>query len=143
MRDIGKGEVLPAELAVEQTIRIAAPRERVFALLTDVAQMPRWMPVTIFEARVGGRFEFARNAVAVGEVIEFDPPRVVTFTWDWRDQPLGRRTVVRFELAEDGGGTLVRLTHSGFRAQDQCEVHRRGWFHYGQRLKLVAEGGTP
>ena len=43
-------------LSVEQTIRIEAPRERVFALLTDGAEIPRWMPMTL-EPRVGGRVE--------------------------------------------------------------------------------------
>jgi hypothetical protein len=50
-------EVSPAALVVEQTIRIEAPRDRVFAL-TDAVQIGRWMPVTTFEPRIGGRFEF-------------------------------------------------------------------------------------
>ncbi len=136
-------DVVPAALAVEQTIRIDAPRERVFELLTDGAQIARWMPVTFFEARVGGRFEFTRNSIAVGEVIEFERPRVLAYTWDWREQPLGARTVVRFELEQVGEGTIVRLSHTGFREQDQCEIHRRGWSHYGHRLRTIAEGGDP
>ncbi len=136
-------EVAGVALAVEQTMRIAASRERVFELLTDAAQMGRWMPVTMFEPRIGGRVEFAPTAVAVGEVVAFEPPRLVAYTWDWRDRPLGARTEVRFELEEDGEGTTVRLTHTGFRAQERREAHRRGWAHYGQRLKTVAEGGDP
>jgi len=136
-------EVAGAALAVEQTIRIEASRERVFELLTDAARMARWMPVTLFEPRIGGRVAFAPTAVAVGEVIAFEPPRLVAYTWDWRDRPLGARTEVRFELEEDGAGTMVRLTHTGFRTQDQCETHRRGWMHYGRRLKTAAEGGDP
>lgn len=76
-------------------------------------------------------------------MIEFEPPRAVAYTWDWCDRPLGARTVVRFELEVDGAGTIVRLSHTGFREQDQRETHRRGWAHYGQRLKVAAEGGTP
>src|SRR5262249_28647008 len=94
-----------AALAVEQTIRIRAPRERVFRLLTDLAEIPRWMPVTAFEPRVGGRVEFVKGEMhAEGEVTEFEPPRAIAYTWDWRNQPLGARTEVRFELAEDGDG---------------------------------------
>jgi len=136
-------EVAGAALAVEQTMRIAASRERVFELLTDAAQIGRWMPVTMFEPRIGGQVEFAPTSVAVGEVIAFDPPHLVAYTWDWRDRPLGARTEVRFELEEDGEGTTVRLTHTGFRAQERRETHRRGWAHYGRRLKTAAEGGDP
>lgn len=137
------GLVSPS-LALEQTIRIKAPRERVFALLTDVAHLPRWMPVVSFEARLGGRFEMVKDEwTAEGEVIEFEPPRAVAFTWDWRNQPLGARTVVRFELEEDGPETVVRLTHTGFSEQAQQESHGAGWEHYAGRLKTIAEGGDP
>lgn len=131
-------------LAVEQTIRIEAPRERVFALLTDVAHMPRWIPVVTFEPRLGGRFELVKGEwTAEGEVIEFEPPRAVAFTWDWRNQPLGARTEVRFELEEDGAATVVRLRHTGFAEQTQEESHSVGWVHYTGRLKTIAEGGDP
>jgi uncharacterized protein YndB with AHSA1/START domain len=131
-------------LAVEQTIRIEAPRERVFALLTDIAEIPRWMPAVTFDRQVGGRFEMVKGEWhAEGEVIELDPPRVVAYTWDWRNQPLGARTEVRFELEEDGAATIVRLTHRGFREPDQQASHDHGWAHYGQRLKTVAEGRDP
>lgn len=137
-------EVRAAALAVEQTIRIEAPRERVFALLTEVAKGPGWFPITVFEARLGGRVEVVRDEWhAEGEVIEFEPPRLVAYTWDWRNQPLGARTEVRWELEEDTGGTLVRLSHTGFREQAQRESHNGGWAYYGQRLKIVAEGGQP
>lgn len=137
-------DLAPAALAVEQTIRIEAPREQVFALLTDVAEMPRWMPVVAFEPHLGGRFEMVKDDwEAEGEVIEFDPPRAVAFTWDWRNQPLGARTEVRFELEEDGAATVVRLTHAGFPEQAQQKSHSEGWAHYIGRLKKIAEGDDP
>ena len=131
-------------LVVEQTIRIEAPRARVFALLTDVAEIPRWIPVVTFEPHVGGRFEMVTGEwEAEGEVTEFDPPRAVAFTWDWRNQPLGARTEVRFELEDDGGATVVHLRHAGFREQAQQKSHSEGWARYTGRLKTIAEGGDP
>jgi uncharacterized protein YndB with AHSA1/START domain len=133
-----------AALAVEQTIRIEAPRERVFELLTNVAEIPRWMPVVTLEPRVGGRFALVKGEwEAEGEVTEFEPPRAVAYTWDWRNQPLGALTEVRFELEEDEGGTIVHLSHRGFRERAQQESHTHGWSYYGPRLKIVAEGGDP
>jgi uncharacterized protein YndB with AHSA1/START domain len=133
-----------AGLAVERSIRINASRERIFALLTDVAEIPRWMPVTTLEPRVGGRVEFVKDEVrAQGEVTEFDPPRTVAYTWDWVHQPLGASTEVRFELEEDGDATIVHLWHRGFLEQAQRARHDHGWGHYGERLRIVAEGGDP
>jgi uncharacterized protein YndB with AHSA1/START domain len=130
--------------AVRRSIHITAPRPRVFELLTDVAEAARWIPITVFEPRLGGRVVFARGeAVAEGEVIEFDPPRSVAYTWDWRDRPLGVRTEVRWELDEDGDGTLVRLSHTGFRDPERRADHEHGWSHYTRRLKTAAEGGDP
>jgi uncharacterized protein YndB with AHSA1/START domain len=134
-----------AALQVEQTIRIEAPRERVFALITEVPQVPRWFPTTVFESRVGGRFEagWEGGQRVEGEVTEFDPPRVVAYTWAWPEQPVGSPTEVRWELEEDGDATVVRLSHTGFREQAHQESHNGGWGHYAQRLKIVAEGGDP
>jgi len=133
-----------AALAVEQTIRIRAPRERVFSLLTDVAEIPRWLPVVALEPRVGGRFELIKGDWhAEGEVTQFEPPRAIAYTWDWRKQPLGARTEVRFELEEDDDGTVVRLSHRGFREEGQQASHAHGWSYYGDRLRTVAEGGDP
>jgi len=131
-------------LAVERTIRIDAPRERVFALLTDVGEIPRWMPVTTLDPRVGGRVEFVRGeARAYGEVTEFDPPRAVAYTWDWHNAPLAAATEVRFELEEDGAATILRLVHRGFVEPDRQARHEHGWRYYGERLRIVAEGGDP
>jgi uncharacterized protein YndB with AHSA1/START domain len=132
-------------LQVEQTIRIEAPRERVFALITEVPPASRWFPTTALEPRVGGRFAagWESGHRVEGEVTEFDPPRVVAYTWEWREQPVGSPTEVRWELDEDGDATVVRLSHTGFREQGHRESHNGGWGHYAQRLKTIAEGGDP
>ena len=91
------------ELVVDKTVRINAPREHVFKLLSDPKEMKRWEPITSFEARVGGRYQFEKGEwIAVGEIIEYDPPRAIAYTWDWKNSPLGSRTVVRYELEADG-----------------------------------------
>ncbi len=77
------------------------------------------------DARRGGRWRFSTSQTSMningisqfdctGEIVEFDPPRVLAYTWiaNWHDHP-SQRTVVRWELADSKGGTLVRVTHSG------------------------------
>jgi uncharacterized protein YndB with AHSA1/START domain len=132
------------ELMVDKTVRINAPREHVFKLLSDPKEMKRWEPITSFEARVGGRYQFEKGEwIAVGEIVEFDPPHAIAFTWDWKNSPLGSRTVVRYELEADGKATVVRLTHTGFVDAERAKMHGEGWAYYNDRLKIAAEGGDP
>lgn len=138
MADAGSGRV------VEREMRIDAPRERVWSLLTDPSQMERWMPVVRFEARLGGEMLFqAGEWVAFGEVTELDPPNRISYSWDWRNAPIGAQTHVTWELQEDGDGTLVRLRHTGFPTGEQADSHAKGWAHYAARLATVARGGDP
>ena len=132
------------QFVVDLSIRIEAPQEAVFKLLSDKDQIKRWQPIDDFEPRVGGKYKFTKGEwIASGEIVEFDPPRVVAYTWDWENKPIGSRTVVKFELKKDGTGTLVRLTHTGFIDAEWAADHSKGWGHYLGRLKTAAEGGDP
>lgn len=132
------------QFLVEKTIHIDAPQEAVFKLLSDPEQIKRWQPMTEYDPRLGGALRFEKGEwIAVGEIVEFDPPRVVAYTWDWQNAPLGARTIVKFALTKDGKGTLVQLTHSGLLDAERAEAHGEGWAHYLKRLKITAEGGDP
>jgi uncharacterized protein YndB with AHSA1/START domain len=118
--------------AIVTQIDIAAPPERVFQALTDGAQLKRWFtdpacPVKFWEmdARLGGRYRYAtqKGSIVVnkvsefechGEIMEYDPPRLLAYTWiaNWHDD-VARRTVVRWELSSTSTGTHVKVTHSG------------------------------
>jgi len=118
--------------AVVSEIYIAAPPERVFQALIDPKQVMQWWTsdacrIELFEmeARSGGHWRFATKQSTLnvngvtkfnchGEVLEFDPPRLLAYTWiaNWHDDKT-RRTVVRWELRPEAGGTRVKVTHSG------------------------------
>jgi uncharacterized protein YndB with AHSA1/START domain len=134
----------PKQLSVDQTIRIEAPLAEVFKLISEPDQIRRWQPVQIFEARVGGRYSMGtEKSVAIGRIVEIDPPHCVAFTWDNANKTIGAETIVRFELKEDGAGTLLHLTHTGFATSDSAKAHNDGWAHYLGRLRTVAAGGDP
>ena len=71
---------------IEREIRIQAPRERVFELLTAREGFPLWMPVVILEPRIGGKVEFrfvpeaGSEKVTFGEITAYDPPARIAFT---------------------------------------------------------------
>ena len=154
-----KASIPPDQDAVVTQIVIAAPVERVFQALTDAAQLKRWFtdpacPVKFWEmdARLGGRYRYAteKGSIVVnnvsefechGEIVEYDPPRVLAYTWiaNWHDD-VTRRTIVRWELTPKSTGTLVQVTHSGL---TQLPIARRdytgGWPGVLEMLKKFVE----
>ena len=118
--------------AVVSEIEVAAPPARVFQALIDPQQVMQWwtggecqIESFAMDARPGGRWRYMtkdgkRNVNGVskfhcdGEVLEFDPPRVLSYTWfaNWHENTT-ERTVVRWELTPSSRGTMVKVTHSG------------------------------
>ncbi len=134
---------------VEREIRIQAPRERVFELLSSRENLARWMPAAIFEPRVGGNVEFrfvrddGGKKTTFGEITAYDPPSRIAFTWDFKGDPLDARTEVTIDLIPEGQVTLVRLTHTGFVEEEEAAKHAEGWGYWLGRLHACGEGKDP
>jgi uncharacterized protein YndB with AHSA1/START domain len=113
-------------------IHVNAPAQKVFQALIDPKQLMSWWnseecQTELFEMdpRPGGKWRFVTKKTKLningmsqffcdGEVLEFDPPRVLAYTWiaNWHDDK-ARRTIVRWELTPSKDGTHVKVTHSG------------------------------
>lgn len=109
---------------------LAAPPAKVWRALTEPALLSRWLLPNDIRPELGERFRFRPepangNAAAPGgaiecEVLACEPPRLLRYSWrgseDERDaygRPLDSE--VTFLLAETaGGGTRLRVIHSGF-----------------------------
>lgn len=147
--------------ALISEIQIAAPPEHVFKALTDADQLKRWFgspecPLKTWDmdARLGGKYRYSTekgslvvNGVSQfechGEIIEYDPPRLLTYTWfgNWHDD-LSQRTVVRWELTPAQGGTHVKVTHSGLAGLPIARAdYSGGWTGVLEMLKKFAERG--
>lgn len=133
------------DLRVEK--HIAARPSDVYAYLTDAVRWARWQGTsTEIEAVPGGLFRMAMadGSTAEGRFVELVPGQRVVFTWGWQGSPTvppGSSTV-EIDLAPDGDGTLLRLTHRGLPAEDRA-IHLIGWDHYLPRLAVAAAGGDP
>jgi len=144
--------------AVVCEIDVHAPPARVFQALTDPKKLFAWwskepsVELSLFEmdARPGGRWRFrgkpaadtehdagaeqlrrnnAQEFEAHGEVLEYDPPRLLVWSWiaNWHERPL-EPTVVRWELTPIKDGTRVRVTHSGLSRQGAAQKdYSGGW----------------
>jgi uncharacterized protein YndB with AHSA1/START domain len=151
--------VTPDQDALVTEIHIAAPPERVFQALTDPRQLRVWWdneacPLETFEmdARPGGGWKFATKQSSItvngvskvtcsGEILEFDPPRLLAYTWiaNWHDDK-ERKTVVRWELSPKDGGTLVKVTHSGLAQENVARKdYQGGWPGVVEQLKQFIE----
>lgn len=124
--------------------RISAPPEVVYSFLTESAKWSEWQGVeATIEARKGGIFvmKMADGTTARGQFLELTPNQRVVFTWGWVDHPgvAPGSSTVEIEIAEDGSGSLVTLSHRGLPAEE-IEVHTMGWQHYVPRLAAAAEG---
>jgi glutathione S-transferase len=133
----------------ESTLRLQrrfdAPREAVFDAWTnpDVlrdwwAAQPTMKPGEIdVDLRVGGRYRMQMVSdegevhTVVGEYTHVERPSHIAYTWTWEsneDMMSGSAaTTVEIDFAEDGGGTLVTLTHSGFGNPEIRGMHEHGW----------------
>jgi uncharacterized protein YndB with AHSA1/START domain len=139
-------------LVVRREIEIAASPETVWELLADPAKAQTWwgQDVTL-EPHPGGavRIVVTPRSVVRGEVLEFDPPRRLVYTFGWEvggggpeQMPPGSSTV-EIELAASGTGTTLRLVHRGLNGAEALSAHGEGWTHYLGRLEVVAGGGDP
>jgi uncharacterized protein YndB with AHSA1/START domain len=128
---------------LEKSVRVAAPPERVFALLTEPDGLGRWLtPVAHFEAVPGGEVELVflnqNGSLGIfrGRVTECEPPVRIAYTWHspaWTFPPL--HLCFTLSPAPSGGGTEVRFAQWGFAGQPvERAIHDEGWEHYLARL---------
>ena len=94
--------------------RLPHPAATVWRALTESEHLAHWMPCDIVgERRAGAAIELPfwpaiieqhaiDEPVVRGEIRVWDPPRVFEWTWD--------TDVLRFELVEDGGATVLTFT---------------------------------
>jgi uncharacterized protein YndB with AHSA1/START domain len=126
---------------IEKQIFIKAPRKRVWRALTDRNEFGQWFRVKLANgfsagARTTGNityegYEHIQFTVAVEQMA---PERL--FSWRWvpnaidpaRDYSPEPTTLVVFELEEAPGGTLLKVTESGF---DKVPVDRRAQAYRG------------
>ena len=117
---------------------IRAKRDKVFAAWTEPEIMRQWFcprELTLVSAeadvRVGGRFRAAmsngtQTYTVNGTYREVVPGQRLVFSHLWEEQE-AVETLVTVEFEDRDGGTLVSLTHEGFRSDESAKGHEGGW----------------
>ena len=124
--------------------RFAHPPEKVWRALTEGSLVKEWLMENDFQPVVGHRFNFRAkpvpnwNGVIGCEVLIVEPNKKLSYTWG----TLGLGSEVVFTLVPAEGGTLLRMEHSGFGA-DQENAYKGanyGWQRFLGNLERVVAG---
>lgn len=132
---------------------IDAPAARVWAALTEPAQIERYMFGAHVESgwkagdRIVWRGEYeGRRYEDHGEILEVEPERRLVLTHfsplsGAEDAPENYHTLV-YELSESGGTTGLTLTQDSNASPEAAEHSRANWEGMLSALKAVVEGGS-
>jgi len=122
----------PAIPAIERTLHLAAPPDRVWRAITDPAELSRWFPDTAeLDLRVGGsgRFTWKEYGTAQVRVEAIDEPDY--FAWSWADMGDPEKeawTLVEWRLQPGkAGGTTLTVRESGFTRPEKRAENEGGW----------------
>jgi uncharacterized protein YndB with AHSA1/START domain len=120
------------------------PVEKVWAALTDPAQLAQWLAPGEMELALGGRVYLAftdGDGVIDGRVTAIAPLRLLEFTWTDKGDDFG---FVRWELVADDGGTRLILTHTVPEAARAFGLPAlAGWHSLLDQLAALLDGQPP
>ena len=137
---------------IEREIYVEASPEIVFEVVSSPDHLKQWWPDDArYEPtpRATGEIVFgdpdAGGAVVAFSVIEAQPPRTFSFRWTHPADEVaaaGNSLLVTFDLTPSRGGTLLKMTETGFREmgweiavlEQQYREHVTGWDFYVPRL---------
>jgi len=143
---------MPEPFQLRRETQIAAPPATVFAFLTDPDKILSWMGTeAVTEPHPGGMYLLkgvgaTRGNTARGTFREVVPVHRLAYSFGWEvgnDEVPPGSTLIEIDLIDRDGGTLLRMTQSGFPSERQCAAHGRGWAHYLGRLSVAAAGKNP
>lgn len=149
------------EPLIEETVEVAAPPERVWALVSDLPRLAEWSPQVVRSfvrgprpVRRGSRLvNLNRRGLLVwptrSEVVRFEPTRAVAFripenltTWSFVLEPteLGTRIVHRREAPEGILPISYRLTEAFLGGEESFQAElREGMRSTLARIRATAE----
>ena len=141
---------------IEREVYVEASPEVVFEVVSSPDHLKEWWPDDArYEPVPGATGEIVfgdrdgDGTVVAFTVVDARPPHTFSFRWT---HPAGDKAregnslLVTFDLTPSRGGTLLRMTESGFREmgwevavlEQQYQEHRTGWDFYLPRLTTYA-----
>jgi uncharacterized protein YndB with AHSA1/START domain len=137
---------------IEREIYVEASPEVVFEVVSSPDHLQQWWPdeahyepVTGSTGEIAFGEQGADQTVVAFTVVDAQPPKLFSFRWT---HPLGEPAVVgnsllvTFEVTPSGGGSMLKMTETGFREmgwevavlEQQFHEHVTGWDFFLTRL---------
>jgi uncharacterized protein YndB with AHSA1/START domain len=129
---------------IQREVFVEADPDVVFEVVSRPEHIREWWPDDAAEDSI----TFGDTVVGFS-VVESRPPTTFSFRWTHapgeQAQP-GNSLLVTFELVPSQGGTLVKLTETGFREmgweaavlEHEFNEHQKGWDHFLPQLPPYA-----
>lgn len=145
---------------IEREILVAAPVERVWAVLTEPEHVGHWFgqgKPTDVDLRPGGIMvlDHGEHGTYPTRIVKVDAPHYLAYRWasayPGAETTDANSTLVEFTLTPEGDGTRLRLVESGFASlripperegSASYESHSQGWPEVLGNLRRDAEGGA-
>jgi uncharacterized protein YndB with AHSA1/START domain len=154
---------------IEREIRIDAPIDVVWSIVTEPEQITQWFSdsaefelqpgaegtLTFRGSRKGSRPNDSQHEAVINLRVErAEPPRYFSFRWDYPhgvEPDESNAPLVEFTLTEDGEATTLKLVESGLQRPDWTDDqneryvadHERGWDHHLGLLRAHANTFEP
>jgi len=128
--------------AVRFDRRFATTAEDLWSAITDPDRLARWLMPVGGDLREGGRYtiDYGDGDVAEGTIVECDPGRGYTVTWQIEGEPAG---LVSARIITGEHDPLLRLDHVQL-PEDQGVGYAAGWHAYLDRLGAeLRENASP
>ncbi len=131
--------------SLEKTIFIDSTPENVWQYLTDKNKLGEWFHPANTDLKQGGTYKLlsdAGNKICWGKVIEANASNRLVYTFT-HDHLKDVETTVTWEISPVHGGTMLKLTHTGFENADADTFdllisHDKGWDDHFGRLREKA-----
>ena len=139
--------------SIQREVQIDASPATVFEVITSPEHLKEWWPDdAALEPVAGAEGYLVFGDESAGEaqvprltVVDAVPDRLFSFRWTHPEGEAaaeGNSLLVTFELASSDGGTLLRMTETGFREmgwevavlEETYNDHVAGWGHFLPRL---------
>ncbi len=131
-----------------KTIFLNAPRERVWAYLTEADKLARWFHEGQNDLKAGEDYALLSEhrdrddpRLVWGKVLEANKPNKLVYTFSYKGAP-DRDSLVEWILTEVAGGTQLTMTHTyddvpADRLADEIGGTDKGWDGHLTRLRSL------
>jgi uncharacterized protein YndB with AHSA1/START domain len=139
-------------VAVERSVLIEAPRQRVWQAITDPAELEQWYApgcpwdIPALQAGATVKFHNTDTDIQLATIEQLEPLHRLTLRWELDPAHPGITLLNSFLLEEENGGTRVTVSQAGYESlpdgmrEEQLRQDAEAYTAIAESLKNYVEG---